>query len=229
MRGSISLTFEYEQQYWQQGIEKLAGIDEAGMGALAGPVVAAAVMFDPEPPRAPLVKGGKGGVAPVIRDSKTLSARQRETAAEWIKQSARAWGVGEASVADITALNIRGASHLAMRRAIEQLNNQPELLLVDGTPAEVHPQLPTINIIDGDALVFSIAAASILAKVHRDALMLRLAAEYPQYQWEGNKGYGSRLHLAMLDSLGPTPHHRPTYAPVAAVLDRRGVIGQHST
>jgi ribonuclease HII len=208
MKGS--LTFEYEQQYWRQGIVRLAGIDEAGMGALAGPVVAAAVVFDSS-----LLISGE---APAIRDSKKLSAAQRERAATWIKQQALAWGVGEASVAEITALNIRAASHLAMRRAIEQLSVSPELLLVDGTPAQVHPAIAAVTIIDGDASVFSIAAASILAKVHRDAIMLRLAEEYPAYEWGSNKGYGSRLHLAILDSQGPTPHHRPTYAPVARLL-----------
>lgn len=210
---STSLTFEYEQQYWQQGIEKLAGIDEAGMGALAGPVVAAAVVFKSS--------FAVDEMSPAVRDSKTLSVGQREKAAAWIKEHALAWGVGEASVEDITMLNIRGASHLAMRRAIEALSPLPDLLLVDGTPAQIHPTIPTTTIIDGDALVFSIAAASILAKVHRDAIMLRLSVEYPQYEWGSNKGYGSRLHMAMLDSNGPTPHHRPTYAPIARLLTEK--------
>jgi ribonuclease HII len=206
---SESLSLDYEQQYWRQGIAHLAGIDEAGMGALAGPVVAAAVVF-----KASLIIDES---SPVIRDSKLLSVGQREKAAAWIKAQALSWGVGEASVADITELNIRGASHLAMRRAIAALAPAPELLLVDGTPAQIHD---TITIIDGDAIVFSIAAASILAKVHRDAIMARLDQEFPEYQWGSNKGYGSRLHMAMLDSYGPTPHHRPTYAPVARLLTR---------
>lgn len=206
------LTFEHEQQYWQQGIERLAGIDEVGMGALAGPVVAGAVVFSPS-------EGEKEGVPP-IRDSKTLSAKQREAAAEWIQKTAQAWAVGEATVDEITRLNIRAASHLAMRRAIDALGSTPQLLLIDGTPAQPHPAIPAINIIDGDALVFSIAAASILAKVHRDAIMVALDREYPAYQFAGNKGYGSRLHLVALDSHGATPHHRPTYAPVAAVLTK---------
>lgn len=208
-----ALDFTHEQPYWQQGIERVAGLDEAGMGALAGPVVAAAVVFSPS------LEGEHGGV----NDSKKLSARQREKAAEWIKEKALAWAVGEASVEDITQLNIRRASHLAMRRAIEQLSCTVELLLVDGTPAQPHPHIPAINIIDGDALVFSIAAASILAKVHRDALMAQLDREYPQYGWAGNKGYGSRLHMVALDAHGATPHHRPTYAPIAALLTQKVV------
>lgn len=202
------LTFEYEQYYWQQGMGRLAGIDEVGMGALAGPVVAAAVIFFPSG------KGGNEGVD----DSKTLSAPQREKAAVWIKEHALAWAVGEASVAEITRLDIRAASHLAMRRAVDALTTRPELLLIDGTPVQPHPTIPAITIIDGDALVFSIAAASILAKVHRDALMTALDQVYPQYQFASNKGYGSRFHLVALDSHGPTPQHRPTYAPIARLL-----------
>ncbi len=206
------LTFDYEQPYWQQGITRIAGIDEVGMGALAGPVVAAAVVFSPSD------EGEREGV--VIRDSKTLSAKQREKAAIWIKEHALAWAVGEASVEEITQLNIRAASHLAMQRAVDALSHSPELLLLDGTPAQPHPAIPAINFVDGDAFVFSIAAASIVAKVYRDARMAALDADYPQYGWGSNKGYGSRLHLVALDSHGPTLHHRASYAPIARLLTK---------
>lgn len=218
-----TLNFNFEQSYWQQGITLLAGLDEAGMGALAGPVVAAAVVFNlktplPSPLSEQSIKGGNGGL--VIRDSKTLSARQREASAAWIKKHALSWAVGEASVAEITQLNIRSASHLAMRRAIAGLTSAPELVLIDGLPVKLHPTIPAVNVVDGDALIFSIAAASILAKVYRDSIMSRLDADYPHYGWGSNNGYGSCLHLVALDARGPTPHHRPTYAPVASVLTK---------
>ncbi len=214
-----SLSLEHEQEYWSQEVMHVAGLDEAGMGALAGPVVAAAVVFDSSFATTYNLQSTTSTLPP-IRDSKTLSAKQREMAAAWIKTNAVAWGVGEASVAEITTLNIRGASHVAMQRAIEGLQVVPELLLIDGTPAQVHPGIPTTNIINGDALVFSIAAASILAKVARDAIMARLHSEYPQYEWGSNKGYGSRVHMAMLESTGPSPYHRPTYAPVSRLLTK---------
>lgn len=203
-------SFEYERQYWQAGIELVAGIDEAGMGALAGPVTAAAVIF----------RNWKleTGNSVAIRDSKKLSAKQREKAAEWIKEHALNWGVGEATVEEITALNIRGASHLAMKRAIEALGMMPELLLIDGNPAQPHPSIPAINIVGGDAVVFSIAAASILAKVCRDEVMIRFDVQFPQYGFAGHKGYGSVKHLSALKQYGACPIHRPTYAPVAAAL-----------
>lgn len=208
----ITPTLDYETIYWQQGITLLAGIDEAGMGALAGPVVAGAVIV------ASSMKQVVWAEEVVIRDSKTLSAKQREVAAAVIKNSVQAWAIGEATVAEITALNIRGAAHLAMRRAIDQLSVVPHLLLIDGTPAQPHPTIPAINIIKGDAVSVSIAAASILAKVHRDTLMRHLDAQFPAYGFAGHKGYGAATHLAALQKYGPSPHHRPTYAPVAAQL-----------
>lgn len=207
------LSFDHEQQYWQQNICLVAGIDEAGMGALAGPVVAAAVIFRKDV----AVKDDRG----LIRDSKRLSPKQREKAAVLVKESALAWATGEASVEEITHLNIRRASHLAMRRAVDNLSDQPELLLIDGTPAQPHSLIPAVNIIDGDALVFSIAAASILAKVHRDTIMTALDAQYPQYGFAKHKGYGSSLHLAALKEHGVCPYHRPTYAPVTAYLQAK--------
>lgn len=206
-------TFQYEAVYWQQGIKIIAGIDEAGMGALAGPVVAAAVIFD-----SVLVTGSWFLVPDLIRDSKTLSARQREAAVTWIQTNAVAWAVGEASVAEINTFNIRRASHIAMRRAVGKLSVQPELLLIDGHPASPHPSIAATNLIKGDQLSFSVAAASIIAKVHRDRLMIALHTIFPDYNFAGHKGYGSSRHLAALNKHGPSPHHRAHYAPVARLL-----------
>ena len=205
-------TLEIEQQYWQSSVTPVAGLDEAGMGALAGPVVAGAVVFD--------AAGGWGDFNVLIRDSKTLSAKQRQRAAEWIKEQARSWAIGEASVEEITQLNIRQAAHLAMRRAVDQLEPAPALLLIDGNPAEPHPSIPATNIVKGDSVSLSIAAASILAKVHRDELMVQLDAKFPAYGLAQHKGYGSAQHLAALHQHGASPHHRTTYAPVAKVLEQ---------
>ncbi|MBI4021865.1 MAG: ribonuclease HII, partial [Candidatus Andersenbacteria bacterium] len=158
----------------------------------------------------------------VIRDSKALSLKQRELAAAWITQHALAWAVGEASVAEITALNILRASHLAMRRAVDALAVTPELLLVDGREGRIHLKVPAVSLINGDQICFSIAAASIIAKVHRDALMRALDLRHPGYGLDAHKGYGSAAHLAALRELGASPCHRPTYAPVrAAALTER--------
>jgi len=346
-------TFSYERRYWNQEIKLIAGIDEVGMGALAGPVVAGAVVFK-SLPNPPFIKGGnpldlayipynsklkepareqrktptraercmwdkvlkqdelkryrflrqkpldnfiadfycrelllvievdgdshkrqreydelrteklkiynievvrftndevtqtpervyknllrkvnqrylavvspldKGGLGDfgggLIRDSKTLSAAQREKAAEWIEKHALAWAIGEATVKEINEINIRGASHLAMRRAIQRLRVQPDLLLIDGNPAQPHTSIPAINILKGDAVSISIAAASILAKVHRDRLMVELGKQHPEYGFEKHKGYGSKQHLEALSKFGATNIHRIEYAPVARVL-----------
>jgi ribonuclease HII len=215
-----------EEYYWRQAICLIAGIDEAGMGALAGPVVAAAVIFDSSGTtnrkrgeknlRAGLRRDGI-----LIQDSKQLTMQQREAAAVWIKKNARAWALGEASVEEITKLNIRGASHLAMRRAVDALVIRPELLFVDGTPAQPHDSIPAVNFIGGDALCVSIAAASILAKVHRDQIMTVLDKQFPVYGLASHKGYASAAHKAALARYGPCQCHRPTYAPVAQALADR--------
>ncbi len=151
----------------------------------------------------------------LIRDSKQLTERQREKAAVWIKENAVAWAVGEASVEEIDTINIRRASHLAMQRAVDALKVTPGMLLIDGTAAQPHPRIPAVNIIKGDQLCYSIAAASILAKVRRDKTMVKLARRFPGYGWDSNKGYGSAIHLAALCRLGITKHHRQSYAPIA--------------
>lgn len=203
----ITPSFDHERVYWDSGITVVAGIDEVGMGALAGPVVAAAVIFAP----ASVLRG-------TIRDSKQLSVGQRVQAVESIKQQALAWAVGEASVGEINQLNIRQASHLAMRRAVAALLVLPELLLIDGNPVQLHEVIPAVSIIKGDQRSYSIAAASILAKVYRDGLMSRLDTQYAGYGFSQHKGYGTSEHLLALQQQGPCREHRRSYAPVVACL-----------
>ncbi len=182
----------------------VAGVDEVGRGPLAGDVVAAAVIFGDSVPDG-------------VTDSKKLTAPRRERLAVAIKSSARAWCIARASVAEIDSLNILQASLLAMHRAVEGLSLSPELVLVDGN------RLPVWNykarsIIGGDALEVTIGAASILAKVQRDAEMVALDDEYPGYGFARHKGYPTREHLAALASLGVTPWHRKSFAPVKRLL-----------
>jgi len=205
-------TLNFELELHAQGISLVAGIDEVGMGALAGPVVAAAVILCP-PDQIELQDWHKD-----LRDSKQLSSKRREKVAANIQAHAYAWAIARASVNEITTHNIRAASHLAMRRAAEQLSYPPQLLLIDGTPAQPHPAIPAHNIIKGDSLSLSIAAASILAKVHRDYIMTELDLQYPVYKFASNKGYGAAVHLDALKEIGACPYHRPTYAPVAKAL-----------
>ncbi len=190
------------------GSGPVAGIDEAGRGPLAGPVVAAAVCF-PGLALPPAVRG-------LIDDSKQLSPARREAAFAAILE-AGAVGTGEASVAEIDRLNILQATMLAMQRAVAALAVPPAAALVDGNRAPALP-CPAHPLVGGDRLSLSIAAASIVAKVTRDRLMARLAAGHPGYGWERNAGYGTAAHRAALAALGPTPHHRRTFAPVRDVL-----------
>jgi ribonuclease HII len=206
----MSPSFTHEQLYWQQGLTRVAGLDEVGLGAWAGPVVAGAVIFSP----LSLRRRGVGGEVNLIRDSKSLSAVQRQKAALFIKSEAIAWGVGEASVEEINQLNILAASHLAFARAVENLGRPPHVLLIDGRPANVLESIRTQNIVKGDQQSYSIAAASILAKVHRDQLLTTLDATHPAYGFAAHKGYGAPRHAASLQTHGPCPAHRAAYAPV---------------
>ena len=189
----------------------VCGIDEAGRGPLAGPVVAAAVILDPSRPIAGL------------NDSKKLSARRREVLAEAIRARALAWAVAAASVEEIDRINILQASLLAMRRAVAALAGGhgawPVHALVDGRHC---PQLPCSveAIVGGDGRIASIAAASILAKTSRDAGMRELHATYPQYGFDRHMGYPTAFHLRALEEHGVSPHHRRSYAPVARLLQR---------
>ncbi len=180
---------------------KICGVDEAGRGPLAGPVVAAAVILDPARP------------IPGLADSKTLSAARRERLAAEIEARALCFGLGRAEVDEIDRLNILQASLLAMQRAVAVLDPVPETALIDGTHC---PRLacPAVAVIRGDQRIASIAAASILAKVARDSEMRRLEAEYPGYGFGRHKGYPTRDHVAALQRLGVTAVHRRSFAPV---------------
>ncbi len=182
-----------------------AGVDEVGRGPLAGPVVAAAVV---------LSDGGPQG----LRDSKKLTARRREALAEEIRNSALCWSLGRAEVEEIDRLNILRASHLAMQRAVAGLALPPELILVDGNLLPSFP-IPAVAVVKGDDRVPTISAASILAKVARDEEMIALADRHPGYGFERHKGYGTAAHLEALRTLGPTPHHRRSFAPVRRALE----------
>lgn len=184
----------------------VVGVDEAGRGPLAGPVVAAAVILDP----ACLPEG--------IDDSKALTPRRRAELHDQLVACARI-GVGIATVEEIDQLNILWATMLAMRRAVEALALAPAMVLVDGDRCPDWPW-PSRAIVGGDALCLSIAAASIIAKERRDAMMIEAHEAHPHYEWASNKGYGSPQHLAALREYGPTPLHRRSFAPVAqAYLD----------
>ncbi len=189
-----------------------AGVDEVGRGPLAGPVVAAAVILDPARPIAGL------------KDSKQLSARQRETFAAQIRSQALAWALGRAEVEEIDSINILQASLLAMQRAVAALALAPQLVLVDGNHC---PRFDCTAqaVVKGDALVPAISAASILAKVSRDREMCELDVCYPGYGLAQHKGYPSKVHLAALQALGASPVHRRSYAPVRRVLEARGRAG----
>ena len=191
----------YEDRFWSRGFSRVAGVDEVGRGPLAGPVVAAAVVLKP------------GTQIPGARDSKVLSRRRREDLAGEIVSGAAAVSLGAASVREIDRSNILVCTRLAMSRALARLPFPPEHVVVDGLPvrglAWEHEA-----VVGGDGLVHSIACASILAKVVRDRLMVRLAARYPGYGWDTNMGYGTAGHMAALEKLGPTPHHRLTFGGV---------------
>jgi ribonuclease HII len=189
----------------------VAGVDEVGRGPWAGPVVAAAVIID----AAALPQA----LAGAIDDSKRLSARRRQDIADRLPACARI-GIGAAATAEITNLNILGATFLAMQRAVDALSapgGYPDLALVDGNRLPPLP-CPARSIVKGDSISLSIAAASIMAKVTRDRLMARLGARYPGFGWERNAGYGTAEHQAALKRLGVTPHHRKSFAPIIKML-----------
>jgi ribonuclease HII len=195
-------TLEFEAALWQAGARYVAGIDEAGRGPLAGPVTAAAVILPPDP----AVAGQLWGV----RDSKQMTPGQRETWAACLKRLALAYGVGFASAQEIDALGILPATRLAARRALDGLALAPEHLLLDYLKLS-GCRLPQTSLVKGDARSLSIAAASVLAKTARDALLCDLDGQYPGYGFAAHKGYGTRAHLAALDRLGPCQLHRKTF------------------
>ncbi len=188
-------------------IYHVAGVDEAGRGPLAGPVVAAAVILNPAAP----IDG--------LMDSKKLSEKKRDLLAVQIRENALAWAVAQAGVAEIDSINILQASLLAMRRAVMNLSVVPQRVLVDGNRCP-ELEMPVEAIVKGDSLVSAISAASILAKVFRDAMMRDLDKQYPGYGLAGHKGYPTVQHIKALQKLGPTPIHRRTFGPVKALLEK---------
>ncbi len=200
---------EYEKLYGAQGFKAICGVDEAGRGPLAGPVFAAAVIM-PE-----------GLVIDAVTDSKKLTEKKREALFEIIKEKAVAYCIAQASVEEIEEMNILNADMLAMKRAIEGLSHKADFAMIDGNKT---PQLdiPCVAIVKGDAKSESIAAASILAKVSRDRLMLELAEKYPQYLFEKHKGYGTKVHREAILEYGPCEIHRMSFLKKILAEKRNG-------
>lgn len=187
-------------EYMQEGVIE-AGCDEAGRGPLAGPVFAAAVILPP------------GFCHPLLNDSKKMSVSARNELRSVIEKEAVSWAVEEVSVEDIDTLNILWASVTGMQRAIARLSVRPQHLLIDGNRWRPYDNIPYNTVVHGDATYASIAAASVLAKTHRDEFMTRLAGEFPQYGWERNMGYPTAEHIAAIRKYGYTPWHRRSFHP----------------
>lgn len=190
--------WEIEDSFYAKGVKVICGVDEAGRGPLAGPVCAAAVIL---PPHLDI---------PGLTDSKKLSDKKRRELFPVIKEQAIAYGIGMASEQEVDEINILQATFLAMHRALDQLDVKPDLALIDGN-REKDFGLPVQTVVKGDSLSMNIAAASILAKVTRDDLMVQMADTYPQYGFEIHKGYGTKAHYAALTEYGPSPIHRMTF------------------
>ncbi len=192
------LTYELESEYTEQGYKYICGCDEAGRGPLAGPVVAAAVIL----PLGIVIEG--------LNDSKKLTEKRREKLFDIIKEEAVAYSISSASVEEIEDINILNASILAMKRAIDGLSQKADLALIDGNIARGF-DIPAVPVIKGDAISPSIAAASILAKVTRDRLLVEYDKEFPEYGFAKHKGYSTKLHMDKIRELGPLPIHRPSF------------------
>jgi ribonuclease HII len=197
--------FNFERDAYARGFSRVAGVDEVGRGPLAGPVTAAAVVLDP------------ARIPDGLNDSKKLSKKARERLYEEIMQVADV-SIAHASVAEIEKLNILRASHLAMVRALDGLKQPADFALIDGNMLPRDLRIKALTVIKGDARSQSISAASIMAKICRDCVMLSLAQQHPGYGWETNMGYGSKRHIEALQNIGVTPHHRRLFKPVHNML-----------
>lgn len=182
-----------------------AGVDEVGIGPLAGPVVAGAVLLDPNRP------------IDDLNDSKLLSPKKREYLAEVIRERALCWSLGWASVTEVDRFNVLRASHLAMQRAYKKLSTEPRMIFVDGNKTPEFP-VPCVAVVQGDKRIPQVSAASIIAKVARDDAMIKLDAAFPGYGFAQHKGYPTKQHVAALKQLGITTHHRRSFAPVRDLL-----------
>ncbi len=202
----------YERRLWGEGYARLAGVDEVGRGAWAGPVVAAAVIL----PASPRLKG--------VADSKQVAAATRESLFEEITATAVAWAVAVVAATRVDEINVLRATYEAMEQAVADLAPAADYVLVDGRDGPRF-SLPYQAVLKGDALVYSIAAASIVAKVWRDRIMSEMHEEWPAYGWDRNKGYGTREHQAALREHGPCPQHRASYGPIKLLGQGRLEIG----
>jgi Ribonuclease HII len=194
-----TIGFDFEDVARELGFQLIAGVDEVGRGCLAGPVVAAACILDPSKP-----------VPDGLNDSKKLTSKQREEIALELRENALAYAIGAVEADEIDRINILEATKKAMHLAISALEPYPDYLLIDALQLKLSP-LPQKAIIKGDSISYSIAAASVIAKTHRDKLMADYENEYPQYGFAGHKGYGAAVHLAALKVHGPCPLHRRTF------------------
>ena len=203
---------DWNEESKYQGL--IAGVDEAGRGPWAGPVVAATVVFYTRNINPTLINS--------LNDSKKLSAKKREELYELLKQEAQNgklnYGIGEASAQEIDDMNILQATFLAMRRAVGKLPKLPDMAIIDGNRLPKTFPCPCKTLIKGDATSYSVAAASIMAKVYRDRLMTELAQKYPFYGFEKNAGYGTKAHIEGLKKYGITPEHRQSYRPIAKII-----------
>lgn len=190
--------YSIENEYKARGYNIICGIDEAGRGPLAGPVYAAAVILPPD------------CVIDGLNDSKKLTEKKREKLFDEIKEKALAYGIASADEKEIDEINILNATFLAMKRAVDALSVKPDLALVDGNQ-KPHTGIEEVTVVKGDAKSMSIAAASVLAKVSRDRFMLETAKEYPQYEFERHKGYGTKLHYEKIAQYGVCEIHRRTF------------------
>ena len=197
-KAPVLLTMNKEAEIRSQGYTAVCGVDEAGRGPLAGPVVAAAVILP------------QGIELPGVNDSKKLTEKKREMLYDFVKENALAWGIGQADEKEIDEINILQATFLAMRRAIEAMQIPADFALIDGNRIS-GLDIPAETVIGGDGSVLSIAAASILAKVTRDRYMREMAQVYPQYGFEKHKGYGTKAHYAAIEAYGICPLHRRTF------------------
>lgn len=200
----------YEKELYKKGYNLICGTDEAGRGPLVGPVVAAAVILP------------KNYQLPGLNDSKQLSEKKREEYFPIIKNEAISYGIGIVDAKTIDEINIYAASRLAMQKAIENMNVTPDFVLTDAMPMKDY-ELPVMPIVHGDALSINIAAASVLAKVTRDHIMLELDQKYPEYEFKKHKGYPTKRHLELLKIYGPTKDYRFTYKPVRDLINKGDV------
>ena len=198
-RERLQAMVEFEKSFYDKGYKVIAGVDEAGRGPLAGDVYAGAVIFRP------------GTMIEGLNDSKKISPKKRDLLFDEIKEKAISWSVGVATVAEIEEFDILNATFLAMRRAIEGLSVTPDFVMVDGNQHIRRLEIENEPVIKGDSLSMSIAAASILAKVSRDRYMEEMAKKYPEYEFCGHKGYGTKRHAELIREFGPCPIHRLSF------------------